>query len=263
MQAIIYDIGKKWLMPRQDSADALFEEKYISLRQKEKRLYTDEELARLPLIEQNNLHYKEWRIRQQSCNRLVNYLGKKKGPLKILEVGCGNGWLSHRLSMVSGTFVTAIDINAFELRQAARVFAGVPGLQFIYGSIDSPELVNRHFDIIVFAASIQYFRSLTDTLDHSMLLLKPGGEIHILDSRLYRLGELGPASQRTEKYYNDLGFPEMTGQYFHHCFNELKPFDHKILYKPFSLGPVGRLAGLLQWSNNPFVWVSVKKKIAE
>lgn len=260
MQAIIYDMGKKWLTPQQSSADALFEENYIGLRQKENRIYSDEELTGLPFVSPNNLHYKEWQIRQQSSNRLVNHLAKKNVPLKILEVGCGNGWLSHRLSAISSTFITGIDINAFELHQAARVFAGVPGLQFIYGSIDSPELVNRYFDIIVFAASIQYFRSLTGTLSHCMSMLKPGGEIHILDSHLYKPDELGPASERTEQYYKELGFPEMAGQYFHHCINELKPFAHKIMYKPFSLSPLGQLAGFFKWNNNPFQWVSIKKE---
>ena len=253
MQAIIYDIGKKWLVPNKNTANELFEENYIGLRQKEKRIYADEELSQLPFVPSGNLHYKEWRIRQRSCNKLVTYLTRRKSPLKILEVGCGNGWLSHRLSAVSGAFVTGIDINAFELHQAARVFAGVPGLQFIYGSLCSPELVNRRFDMIVFAASIQYFRSLEETIGQCMQRLKPGGEIHILDSHLYKIDELAPATERTAQYYKELGFPAMTSQYFHHCVNELKPFDWKILYRP------SRLLAPFDRYHNPFPWISIKK----
>jgi ubiquinone/menaquinone biosynthesis C-methylase UbiE len=255
MQAIIYDIGIKWLIPQKGMDNSLFEEQYIGLRRKENRIYTDNELATLPFVQPNNPHYKEWKIRQQSCKRLLKYMEKKQRPQKILEVGCGNGWLSHRLSSVSGAFVTGIDINAFELRQAARVFAGTAGIQFIYGSIDSPEIMNRHFDTIIFAASIQYFRSLTDTIHHSMKLLKPGGEIHLLDSHFYQPGELEPASKRTAAYYEELGFPEMAGQYFHHCINDLKPFRYHVHYRP------SRLAGLLRLNNNPFPWVSIKKKV--
>jgi protein-L-isoaspartate O-methyltransferase len=48
-------------------------------------------------------HYHEWQIRKASSNRLVKYLAKKQKILEILEVGCGNGWLSAKLSVIPWT----------------------------------------------------------------------------------------------------------------------------------------------------------------
>jgi len=55
-----------------------FEEKYILLRKKENRLYTDEQLEWLPDIEVSHPHYKEWEIRKSSGNKLIQHLSNKR-----------------------------------------------------------------------------------------------------------------------------------------------------------------------------------------
>jgi ubiquinone/menaquinone biosynthesis C-methylase UbiE len=66
-------------------------------------------------------------------------------------VGC-----RHRLSSISRK-ITGLDINFTEIQQAARVFNGCQKIKFVYGDLRSGILYGRQFDIIVFAASIQYF----------------------------------------------------------------------------------------------------------
>ena len=78
-----------------------FEEQYLKIRQKEKRLYADEEVKHLPDIAPWHVHYREWQFRKRSATRLMRYLEKKKRALNMLEVGCGNGWLSAKLAMNS------------------------------------------------------------------------------------------------------------------------------------------------------------------
>ncbi|WP_431210721.1 hypothetical protein ACQ86N_32840 [Puia sp. P3] len=75
--------------------EILFEKKYILIRTLENRLYTDDELAKLPEISATHTHHKEWQIRKNSCQRLVRYLSTRRRSPEILEIGCGNGWLSH------------------------------------------------------------------------------------------------------------------------------------------------------------------------
>ena len=75
-----------------------FEQLYVDLRSNEQRIYSDEEVAWLPDVDEDHVHKKEWQIRKVSAEKLVQYLKHKKRPLKILEVGCGNGWLSCQLS---------------------------------------------------------------------------------------------------------------------------------------------------------------------
>ena len=209
-----------------------FEEKYILLRKKENRLYTDEQLEWLPDIEVSHPHFKEWEIRKESCNKLVQHLINKRTKLNILDVGCGNGWLCHHLSKIPGSNVAGIDINKTELNQAKRVFDHIENLEFFYGGIDNESTRNEKFDAIIFAASIQYFPSLDSIIPAALQLLHPEGEIHILDSHFYKSSELEIARKRSFDYYHSLQFAEMTEYYFHHCVDELNPYNHKIFYNP-------------------------------
>ena len=115
---------------------------------------------------------------------LLRYLTMQERPLNILEVGCGNGWLGHRLAGLKDSFITGTDINGPEINDAKRVFANIPNLQFIQGDIRNGILVEK-FDVIIFASSIQYFNPIDDILDFALGMLAAGGAIHILDSRFY------------------------------------------------------------------------------
>src|SRR5215218_10047902 len=113
---------------KEDIARTYFEQAYISLRGKEGRIYSDEQVSELPQVTDDHLYKKEWDVRKASCKRLIEYLQKKEGPLKILEIGCGNGWLANQLATLEGASVKGVDINWIELDQAARVFADVKTL---------------------------------------------------------------------------------------------------------------------------------------
>ncbi len=235
-----------------------FEKQYSRLRQQEGRIYTDEEVARLPEISKEHTHYKEWQVRKQSSRRLIKYLQKKvseeanEQSVKFLEIGCGNGWLSHQLTTIPGAKVLGTDINFSELQQAGRVFFNIPNLHFIYANIESDVFEDKQFDFIIFAASIQYFESFVETIRKILRLLKPGGEIHILDSPFYQTSELGAARLRSSLYFESIGFPEMTKSYFHHDFADLSLFKHTILYDP------NNLSNRLSIDKNPFYWICIK-----
>lgn len=229
-----------------------FEKLYIQLRERERRIYTDEEVANLPGIVNNHPHYKEWKMRKDSSQKLIDHLKKKKRPLDILEIGCGNGWLSHKLAEIPGSKVIGTDINFTELQQAARIFYYQPNLNFIYGHAESGLFEDKQFDIIIFAASIQYFASLHKTMWNVLKLLEPNGCIHIIDSPFYTLSELGAAKQRSLLYYESAGFSEMAHWYFHHSLDELKHYNYSTLYDPDSL--FNRFLP----NKNPFHWVCIK-----
>jgi ubiquinone/menaquinone biosynthesis C-methylase UbiE len=214
--------------------DRLLEEQYSGSRSRENRSYTDDEVWLLPDIGENHPHHGEWLIRQKSCRRLIRYLTFKKTQASILEIGCGNGWLSSQLAMVPGSKVVGLDLNFAGLKQAARVFCCQPNLKFIYGDFRSGILQGLSFDIIVFAASIQYFPSLRTILDAALQQLNKDGEIHILDTRFYRPEELNDARKNTTAYYSSLGLPEMAKHIFHPCTQELERYNHHYLYNPRS-----------------------------
>jgi len=149
------------------------------------RGYSDEEVALLPDVPVAHPQSAVWRHRKASCRRLVEYLALKSKTLSILEVGCGNGWLSHQLSSIPGNRVLGLDRDLHVLRQAARVFRQQPNLKFMCGDFYSDIMTGLTFDTIIFSASIQYFPSLNEILAASLLRLKEKGEIHILDTPIH------------------------------------------------------------------------------
>ncbi len=230
-----------------------FSELYLNVREKERRIYTDDEVSELPELYPQHPHYKEWLIRGKSCKKLLAYLRIKNKPHNILEVGCGNGWLSAQMSTIHSATVTGLDITAVELEQGARVFRQIPNLDFVSGDIQSSVLNNKTFNVIVFAASIQYFPSVREILTIAIQHLTSDGEIHILDTHFYHSEELDSAQQRTRAYYKALGIPEMSNHYFHHCIDDLQNFAYRKMYNPVSL--MNRLRPV----RNPFYWICVKK----
>ena len=136
-----------------------YADSYLKVREKEGRIYEDSVVALLPNVTKTHHYYREWKLRQQSTNRILNYLKDKKQPLKILDLGCGNGWFSYHLSLLPNTEVFAVDLNALELEQAARVFQK-ENLYFIYADIFSKKAkILNEFDIITVNSCIQYFRN--------------------------------------------------------------------------------------------------------
>lgn len=229
-----------------------FEKLYIPLRKKEGRIFTENEILKLPAVANSHPHYKEWLIRKKSFNKLCSYIKQKKNVCDILEVGCGNGWLTARLSGIINGEAVGIDINKVELAQAQNVFYRIPNLRFIPGDIRSDIVIDKKFDLIVFAASIQYFESLREIINAALQLLTLQGEIHILDSHLYKKSEIASAKQRTEKYFSEMGFPQMSQFYFHHSLQELQSFSYSVLSGPHSL------KNKLLLQKNPFHWVCIK-----
>ena len=231
-----------------------FEQLYIRLRQKEGRIYSDEEVAVLPFIYNTHPHYKEWAIRKHSCKALISYMKQKGNVLNILEVGCGNGWLSARLATAIDAEVTGLDINTKEIEQAKRVFNKLPNLNFMRGSLQDEFLKDEKFDMIIFASSIQYFPSLKQTIGPAVERLTLLGEVHIMDSPFYQPHEIEAARQRTKVWFSSAGYSEMAGYYHHHTLNELETFQFKILHHPHSW------KNKLSIKKNPFYWISIKNR---
>ena len=219
--------GVYYLSPKEDS----FSEDYIKVRELEDRVLTDHQVKSLPYLSKNNKLFKEWLLRQKSANRFINYLKEKKSPQNILDIGCGNGWFSNSLAMVSQHHkVYGLDVNPIELEQAARVFKR-GNLSFIYADIfEALPFFKNKYDIITLNASIQYFGDIENLLKTLKSFLKPNGEIHILDSPFYKDSEIEAAKKRTKDYYKKLGDSEMYKYYFHHSDSILK--KSTILYSP-------------------------------
>lgn len=63
--------------------------------------------------------------------------------------------------------------------------------------------------------------------DKLFLLLNTSGEIHIIDSPLYKISELEVARLKSQKYYKSIGFEGMSELYFHHSINEFEKLQFR------------------------------------
>jgi ubiquinone/menaquinone biosynthesis C-methylase UbiE len=232
----------------------LFVRYYVAAREKEKRIYTDDQLRQLPEVAAGHPYHGEWQVRKRSARMLVKALEAPHKPLSVLEIGCGNGWLAREVAQIPGVCVTGLDINMVELQQAKRVFRQQQNLQFMAGDIRTGMLLGQQFDRIIFAAAIQYFPSLEEILAVALDHLQEQGEIHILDSFFYERRELADARKRTLQYYHSLGVPEMSGYYFHHAREDLLPYQHQIINRG------SWLERLIPGRRKVFPWVRIKKR---
>jgi len=237
---------------------AAFEKKYIDLRKRENRVYSDEVVRTLPEFNEPGDLKKEWDIRKITLIKLLNAFNKKKNKLSILELGCGNGWLSHHLASSLNAEVLGLDINETELLQGASLFKDYQNLSFMSADIFTVDIKKETFDVILLASSIQYFPSLTQLIRSLLELLKPSGEIHIVDSPLYNSSiELQEAKKRSRTYFSVQGVPEMGNNYFHHTLSELKNFNHRILFKPYSLISIFKRK-FFRTPQSIFPWILIK-----
>jgi len=237
-----------------------FEDIYIKVRNAEGRLYKDSEVKLLLDADKTHRHYKEWQIRKCSLKMLSAYLDIKPKNKTVSELGCGNGWLSNKLAELGFSEVIGLDVNVTELEQAARVFSDRQNLLFVYGkptlnlSLSQKGTAEAFkFDYIILSSVIAYFKDLPGLIDLLLNMLNDGGEIHITDSPFYT--DTNKARERSIKYYNELGFTEMSEHYYHHSLDDLKKFKFSILYNPVSV--INKIKRALSSPIPPFHWIRI------
>jgi SAM-dependent methyltransferase len=238
------------------AAFAVQEQRYLRVRRLEGRVLGDAELRRLPAVPTGDPLAREWRWRARALGRLVAHLRRKTVPLRILDLGCGNGWMANRLAAQPHWALLAVDLNEAELRQGARLF-GRGNLRFVYADVFGENAAGQtfrqafgQFDVVLLAASVQYFPDLGRLVAHLRGLLRPGGEIHLLDSHFYPdAAACQAARQRSADYYARLGVPEMADFYHHHALPDIQALGGRSLNRHWwtRLQQKMRWLSLLEW----------------
>jgi SAM-dependent methyltransferase len=230
-------------------------ELYLAVRRAEDRLYPDAVVTTLPDPPSGTPHADEWRLRGPSARRLAEYFRQQARPLRILDLGCGNGWLSAHVADLPGCRVWGLDTNHLELAQAGRVFHR-ERLAFLEGDVEAAPFASSTFDAAFIASSIQYFPDLPRLVSALFQLLRPEGEVHILDSPLYDEAEVAAAREASLEYYKRLGIPEMAEHYHHHALSSLRGFEVAVLYDP--RGWPRRLLRGAGRPDSPFLWLRLR-----
>lgn len=109
-------------------------------------------------------------------------------PLHILDLGAGNGWMSHRLAQ-SGHRPVAVDLltNAENgLGAALHYVRDLPELfPRFQGEFDNLPFEDGQFDCAIFNASFHYSGNFDRTIGEAIRCLRPGGVLIIADSPTY------------------------------------------------------------------------------
>jgi SAM-dependent methyltransferase len=112
-------------------------------------------------------------------------IGRTMGQLKlrgakILEVGCGTGWLSTKLSE-SGE-VTACDLGSNIIETAQRNY---PHIKFLSGDIQTLDLPTNYFDLLVSSEVLSHVPDQAAFIRRLAELLKPGGLLILTSQNKY------------------------------------------------------------------------------
>jgi SAM-dependent methyltransferase len=111
--------------------------------------------------------------------------GERNRPVRTLDLGAGNGWLSYRLAE-RGHQVAAVDLLT-DNRDGLGTHTLYPvGYTPIQAEFDRLPLDDGQADLAVFNASLHYSRDYEVTLSEALRVLRDEGTLVILDSPVYR-----------------------------------------------------------------------------
>lgn len=172
---------------------AAFGAEYARHRAAEGRGYAEDALLSLPYL-RDGAFADQWQVRARTFEAFMAHvlrpLAARRGrPLAVLDLGAGNGWLSYRVAL-EGHSATALDIrtDAVDGLGAAEPFVSrAPGqIERVAASFEAIPLPDAGVDIAVFNASLHYALDLDGALAEAARVVRPGGQLAILDSPFYR-----------------------------------------------------------------------------
>lgn len=217
-----------------------FVKEYETIRRAEGRGSRDSAYYRaLPLVDLTGRMASAWRIRAASFRALItnliaplesnhpvisstarNLVAKDqdlsvaslpqndKRSLKLLDLGAGNGWLSHQLAK-RGHTVGAVDLltnPADGLGAHVHYDARFTPIQ---AEFDHLPLTEHQVDVAIFNSAFHYSADYATSLAEAWRVVKPGGRIVILDSPVYSNAASGKQMlrERQEQFERAYGFP--------------------------------------------------------
>jgi SAM-dependent methyltransferase len=145
----------------------------------------------LPMVDARDSQVARWRVRQESFRNLARVLpGLGRRPLRVLDLGAGNGWLSHRLTVL-GHHCVALDwLDDVEDGLGARRHYPVE-FTCVQADFDQLPIAPGQFDLAIFNASLHYSPDFARTLRHARAMLVAGGALVVLDSPVFATDQGG------------------------------------------------------------------------
>ncbi len=139
----------------------------------------------------------QWMVSDRLAQRIAAALAP--APARILEIGCGTGFLSARLKdLYPEAALTLTDISASMLERCRGRLGDGPVYRVLDG--ERPEGLEGGFDLIASSLAVQWFVDLGDGLARLARLLAPGGRLMFatLGAKTFREWRAAHAALRLE-----------------------------------------------------------------
>lgn len=202
------------LKPGRSTYFQRFIHEYEVVRIAEGRGSPDAEYYRtLPFEDLTGRLARDWRIRARSYQALVDRplksLEKSQyRPLKILDIGAGNCWLSNRLCQ-RGHLVASVDLLTNTSDGLGSHIFYDRRFTPVQAEFDCLPFRDAKADLAVFNASFHYSTHYETTLSEARRVLQPGGQMVILDTPVYHDAYSGRrmVQEREKRFSKRYGFP--------------------------------------------------------
>jgi SAM-dependent methyltransferase len=195
--------GNLWrfLTATRAASASAFDAQYRAVRGRDGHRSTDPEYYRtLPSVQRDHPQAAEWRIRRESYAHLLDHAVPAIwfGAARILELGAGCAWLSHRLATLGYRVVALdrLDDEADGLCACKHYPVAFPAVQ---ADFDAMPFAPHQFDVAVFTGSLHYSMDPAASLGEAVRMLVPGGAVAVMDSPVFRREADGEAMVADER----------------------------------------------------------------
>jgi SAM-dependent methyltransferase len=111
---------------------------------------------------------------------------EQKDP-RILDLGCGTGWLSGILGRFGPT--TGLDLSSAAIERARQLY---PDVGFVAGDLFSAPLPHRAFDAVVSLQVIEHVEDQGRFVDRVADVLRPGGHLLLITDNPWNIAHWRP-----------------------------------------------------------------------
>lgn len=183
-----------------------FLDDYLRIRRAEGRGSDDPAYyLALPYEDQSGRLASQWAMRGRTYRYFERHVLpdlEAAGPMDVLDLGAGTGWMSYRLAL-RGHRPAAVDIltDSRDGLGAAQHYFEALGHAFpaIDAEFDHLPFPNGSFDAAIYNASLHYSSDYSRTLKEARRCLRAGGRIVMLDSPMYKTREDGERMRRERR----------------------------------------------------------------
>ena len=209
-------------------------------------------LLQLPYRDYTGRQKSKWKVKARSLRALTDLLRRYR-LRRIVDLGCGNGWLSYRLAE-RGYEVYAVDIltdNILGLGVADMYARRGPPFERVCGEMEHPPFLASSVDAVICNASLHYAESLEVAVRAIGTTLRTGGILCVMNSPVHRDSLSAANAQRDfRQHLMDSGADmQVVSSYSHFTRSQLESVLSSYV------GP------LHEWPFNPGNWFRVNRRI--